>query len=71
MLCPFKMMNGGSSNNSCEYDCAWYRISRSTGKGRCAFVDHTDAIDNIMKAVTVSLKMKLKEQGKHGSEQDD
>lgn len=68
--CPFRMIND-LSDDSCVNDCAWYRVSRTTGKGRCAFMDHTDAMDNIMKAVTVSLKMKLKEQVKHGNEQGD
>lgn len=68
--CPFRMIND-LADDSCVDNCAWYRVARTTGKGRCAFMDHADAIDNITKAVTVSVKMKLKEQMKHGSEQGD
>jgi len=63
--CPFRMTND-LSDDSCRDSCAWYRVSRTTGKGRCAFLDHTEAIDNIMKAVTVDLKLKLKEQKQNG-----
>lgn len=63
--CPFRMVND-LADDSCVDSCAWYRVSRTTGKGRCAFLDHTEAIDNIMKAVTVSLKLKLKEQKQNG-----
>lgn len=63
--CPFRMSNT-LENNHCVDSCAWYRISQTTGQPLCAFVENVEAVENIMKAVTASLKIKFKEYKKSG-----